>query len=364
MRTVCSYEARDETSWGSARQPQPGRLGHDPLASATHCVYCEARLSQHSLDELLTAPIAKLRSGLDKARNSTRFEPYTQFEHAFLELRNCVYCGWWLLRYTLSLIHHSWTSGIPISCGKALYGEVKHYDVSSLDAPLAALRAYLSKHPRHVAHVHPTQFELLMRACLSEYCGAAEVIHTGQSGDGGVDLKMILTDGDTYLVQVKRRSDTFRFEGVRVVRELNGVLFREGCAKGMVVTTAGGFSAAAKREAAVKTATIEKYEMRLVAFDDIVAMLRLNHPTPYEPWLTYVNDIDVSSSKQFLKSLYFGREQCGQCFGTGRIRTGGGCSLEHGISTTCEEYGCLPVTYGACSRCRGAGYIGETSLCP
>lgn len=324
---------------------------------ANRCIYCESPLSRHDLKELLKDPIDNFKLRLDKARNATRFEPYTQYEYASLELRHCVYCGWWLLNYTLRLMHHGWISGYPVTCGKVLYGEVKHYDVSSLNAPLTALQEHLSKHPRHVAHVHPTQFELLMRSCLQEYFGAVEVIHTGRSGDGGIDLKMILTDGDTYLVQVKRRANTSRLEGVRAVRELNGVLFREGRAKGMVVTTAGGFSAAAQREAAVKSTTSETYEMRLLAFDDVVKMLRLNHPSPYKPWLAYINDIDVSSSDRFLKTSYFGRERCNECCGTGRVKTGGGCSLEHGISTTCEEYGCLPVTYGECPRCNGAGYI-------
>lgn len=140
---------------------------------------------------------------------------------------------------------------------------------------------------------------------------------------------------------------------MRVVRELNGVLFREGLSKGMVVTTARGYSPAARRETAVKTETSETYEMELLSFDDIVGMLRINRPSPYEPWMTYINDLDFSASNHFLKSSYFGRKECPKCYGSGRIKTGGGCTLEHGISTSCEDYGCPPITNEVCPACNG-----------
>ena len=46
---------------------------------------------------------------------------------------------------------------------------------------------------------------------------------------------------------------------------------------------------------------------------------------------------------------------CSSCYGRGKIRTGG-CSLEHGISTLCEDFGCLPVRYETCPACDGEGY--------
>lgn len=48
------------------------------------------------------------------------------------------------------------------------------------------------------------------------------------------------------------------------------------------------------------------------------------------------------------------RSECDQCFGRGRIRMGG-CSLEHGHMTSCEDFGCLPLTVEKCPRCRGTG---------
>ena len=114
--------------------------------------------------------------------------------------------------------------------------------------------------PRHMAHVDPRAFEKLMQDCLRSAYGPCEVTHLGCTGDGGVDLKLTRNDLGTFLVQVKRRTHLGRNEGVSVVRELNGVLFREGRAKGMVITTAKDFTKAAREEAHVKTPTDEEYE--------------------------------------------------------------------------------------------------------
>ena len=75
-----------------------------------------------------------------------------------------------------------------------------------------------------------------------------------------------------------------RKEGVRVVRELNGVLFREGETKGIIVTTAKDFTKAAKDETVIKTETKERYQVKLLAFEDFVKMLMLPDIEPYEPW--------------------------------------------------------------------------------
>jgi len=48
--------------------------------------------------------------------------------------------------------------------------------------------------------------------------------------------------------------------------------------------------------------------------------------------------------------------QCARCGGTGEIQTGG-CSLEHGHSTTCEEFGCEPLRKIVCPDCSRDGRI-------
>jgi hypothetical protein len=48
--------------------------------------------------------------------------------------------------------------------------------------------------------------------------------------------------------------------------------------------------------------------------------------------------------------------KCQQCYGFGKTERAG-CSLEHGISTSCEAFGCLPVSYVECTKCGGNGKV-------
>jgi hypothetical protein len=47
--------------------------------------------------------------------------------------------------------------------------------------------------------------------------GDCEVVHLGGRKDGGIDIKAVRGDGRTTLIQVKRRSDFGRREGVQVI---------------------------------------------------------------------------------------------------------------------------------------------------
>lgn len=164
----------------------------------------------------------------------------------------------------------------------------KVFDVSAIDIPIDALRLYLKRKPRELARVDPKRFELLIRDCLRDHFNPCEVIHVGQTGDRGIDLKLILVGNMEYLVQIKRREHLDRNEGVEVVRSLNGVMFRENVPRGIVVTTGKGFTAAAHAETHVQTPTEIPYDMKLIAFDEVKRMLHLEPVMPYEPWRKFL----------------------------------------------------------------------------
>lgn len=90
----------------------------------------------------------------------------------------CANCGWW---YAMdrSFGNHGTADFVAEASGIA-----RHYDVSSLEVPLAELRRHLVRHPHDLAHVDPRRFELLMKACLEDSFGPCEIVHTGRSGDG------------------------------------------------------------------------------------------------------------------------------------------------------------------------------------
>nr|WP_320048318.1 restriction endonuclease [uncultured Desulfuromonas sp.] len=194
----------------------------------------------------------------------------------------CGKCGWWKAQYGKNVGMFG-NYFIP-----SIHGIAQTYSPSDIDVPIKELREFLSKKPNYLSEVNPTTFEHLMADCFRLNYAPCEVVHLGGTGDGGIDLKLILGDETRYLIQIKRRADLSSTEGVKVVRELNGVLFREGCAKGMVVTTANRYSQAAHKETAIKTETDESYEMNLLAFHDVVSMLNIQSCVPYEPWKTHL----------------------------------------------------------------------------
>ena len=49
--------------------------------------------------------------------------------------------------------------------------------------------------------------------------------------------------------------------------------------------------------------------------------------------------------------------KCPRCYGTGKMQIGG-CSMEHGINTTCDDYGCAPIETVPCRACGGSGEVG------
>lgn len=204
------------------------------------------------------------------------------YESTECRLIVCPTCGWWQKCTRNNYICESWLLGTWFT--DYLTGEAYYYDISSLEVSICELRNFLKRHPKYLSHVHPTVFEKLIQDCFKSVFGPCEVIHIGGSGDGGIDLKLTRGDMGTYLVQVKRRENLNGKEGVQVVRELNGVLFREGEAKGMVVTTARDFTEAAKKEIIIKTPTKESYEIKLLKLDDVVSMLQLPSVEPYVPW--------------------------------------------------------------------------------
>jgi len=189
----------------------------------------------------------------------------------------CWVCGWWKL---VRIIR----TGLPIETAYVAVGDVKHFNVDELNVPLGEMRSFLVKHPDYLTDIHTTVFERLMRDCLRSVYPGAKVHHVGRVSDGGVDIKLIAANGDVYLVQVKRRTNTAMSESVTAVRELNGVLFREGIAKGMVISTASSFTRAAVSETYINTPTQERYEMKLIPLHEVMDMLRISGPFAASPW--------------------------------------------------------------------------------
>lgn len=258
------YEAR---IWGEFRLDDPDerrryreqvQLGR-VLARAKHCLYCNAALRKSFTREL-------------------RFSERT-FGWRYI-VATCDVCGWWCVTHLIQ--EESWY--FWSEAYRHAFAALKRYDPLAVETPLALARDYLARNPHKLARFDPFRFEDLMAECLTEVFGDGEVVKLGGRQDGGLDIKAIRSNGETTLVQVKRRADFSKKEGVVTVRELHGVMLREGVPRGMIITTAHDFSRAARDEVAQTRRTLHHYSMELLPLADVVSLLGVPAAPIKRPW--------------------------------------------------------------------------------
>jgi hypothetical protein len=206
-------------------------------------------------------------------------------------LADCEACGFW------RVVNLERSGGFKNGAEVAAWrGVVKLYELKALNVPLADLRRFLRGHPAHLAHVNPIVFEELIAECLKSAFPNSELIKVGGSRDRGIDLMLLNTHRENYLVQIKRRSNIDKNEGVEVVRQLNGVVFRENAAKGLVITTARNYTHDAIQETWVKSDYGIWQSIDLYGYEDITKWLNLPSHTPYEPWKIITGQAKLSKA--------------------------------------------------------------------
>ena len=162
------------------------------------------------------------------------------------------------------LFHAPWwvsvvvAAGVYIGVGKVLplfVGGVIVETLSGLAVPLAAIflvpaavSAFRARQGRRLLAVNRSkesirrlgwdEFEELIEAHYRRQ-GFGVRRELGRGPDGGVDVRLRTPDGETYLVQCKQWHA--RKVGVKIVRELYGIVAKEDAAGGIVVT-AGSFT--------------------------------------------------------------------------------------------------------------------------
>lgn len=105
----------------------------------------------------------------------------------------------------------------------------------TVDALVECIRRRRMRGVRRIEDIldgSPSDFERLCRELFAAM--GYHVLRVGGQSDGGVDVRAMRT-GETVLIQCKRWRN--RPVGVKVVRELLGVVVSEGAAQGILVTT-------------------------------------------------------------------------------------------------------------------------------
>lgn len=254
---VCSYLEAEKLTWlGDSYDHQLMHLGFE----WRHCPFCASKM-----------------------------QSITDDDERFV-LANCETCGFWRVVNTGGL--GSFHNGRELIAHR---GVAKLFQVEEVGVPLADLKRFLRQNPKHLAHVNPYAFEDLMHDCLRAAFPECELVKVGGRRDRGIDLILVQTTGERYLVQVKRRSNIEKNETVDVVRQLNGVIFRDNEAGGLVVTTAKGYTPAAQQETQVLSASGVWQSIDLYGFSDIVKWLDLPDAVPYQPWQEFIAGAELTN---------------------------------------------------------------------
>jgi len=165
-------------------------------------------------------------------------------QHQRLEVAICRRCGWWSARKQWA---HLSMDGMHCyqSFRAVVRGKLRVFDTAEQDTPYQKAVEHLALGHARIAETHPRHVEQLVTDMLREAL-PCKLELTKQSKDGGYDILGFESEGGPFLVEVKRYQ---RPVGVEVIRELTGVLFREGMSRGLVVSAASGFTSGARQEA-------------------------------------------------------------------------------------------------------------------
>ncbi len=218
----------------------------------------------------------------------TEFEApihYNEFDPHTASVYLCRDCGRWVVEQQIV--------GEDVRYALQAVGCLQHFK-SPDNLPIDLLVEYIGLQRIRLRDLSPAVFERLVGEFLRSEWKECEVNHvgcTGGSGDEGIDF-LLIRDSDEYLIQVKhhpqylRKKPSFK-EGVKFVRELNGVLFREGKAKGLFVTSARGYTKKAQNEVNTTRQNVVGYNLILLDRLDINKWISQQNKNK-QPWRKFM----------------------------------------------------------------------------
>lgn len=159
-----------------------------------------------------------------------------ELEDTYLGVRFCPGCSW---------TYHAFLSDGDSTTSVECIDILRPFSISSrTELLLTAIAAELVENWEKVHQLEPSNLERFV-AAVARPMLQCETRWVGRSWDGGIDVIALLAD-EPVVLQVKRRRRQESVEGVGVVREFCGAMIAGNYKRGIVVSTANHFSAAAK----------------------------------------------------------------------------------------------------------------------
>ena len=152
------------------------------------------------------------------------------------------------------------------------------------------LALYIKRYPNLLHSFNPTRFEKFVADVFRANYTNAEVVHVGGPGDGGVDVLLIDTGKEDWLIQFKHHKSQNHSEGVKTIRDMLGAMHLKERRIGIVVSAAEKFSQPAKETTV--TAGKVRNPMTIHLVDKSIFNKMLNPILPDRPWLDPISEVD------------------------------------------------------------------------
>ena len=193
------------------------------------CPYCRCHIGLEVLEQRTNE-----YSGEEETDDRKQSEDTSLYS---LECWLCPTCGWWDMYLT-----HSEGIGPEGHVNDVSYRAVlREYDHFSLEIPIETLRLELLKREDIIYKIHNKKMEELVQSIMKDFYPGCIASLCGKSGDGGIDLVVLLSDSP-MAIQVKRREKPDSVERVEAVRAFLGASLVRGYEHLLYVTTADHFT--------------------------------------------------------------------------------------------------------------------------
>jgi restriction endonuclease Mrr len=234
------------------------------------------------------------RTRLEQGRRDFEWQDYVVDEAIVADCHNC---GYWVYS-SYSQVDET-EFGDPIHTWGAHISKLNEFSEELPQECHAELAQYLRRNPTFWHMMEPSPLERLVAEVYRRNYAPCEAIHVGRPGDGGVDVLLIDSGAEKWLVQVKRRETDEASEGVATIRNLLGAMILEGMFRGIVVSTADHFTFQACR-ARERAARVGFY-LELVDRGKLNRML--DPLLPDRPWLQFLSKDFTDWTRYFSEAI-------------------------------------------------------------
>lgn len=208
-------------------------------------------------------------------------------DHRLLRKYRLWYCR--NCRFWQSLLYYDPYRGcLPGPDHWAYVSKMREFKTNLPDPCDSEIASWIRRDPSFVHSYNQKRFEKFIADVFRANFAAVEVIHVGKPDDGGVDVLLIDSESEQWLVQVKRREAPDRAEGIRTIRDLLGAMILEGAFRGIVVTTSNQFSLRAKQA----VCKVGQFGILIKLIDKGILNRMLDPILPDRPWLEPIRQLD------------------------------------------------------------------------